>query len=63
VDGTLAIGAPPNIGYLLIHIPYDIMKYKFSGNYIGDIRASDDDDRRVIVQFTLNIFDGVTRTP
>jgi len=62
-DGTLAIGAPPNYGYLLIHLPYDQMKYKFAGSYVGDIRASGDGNLRTIIQIDLDIYEGVTKTP
>lgn len=62
-DGTLAIGAPPDFGFLLIHVPYSTMKYKFPGQYIGDIRASGDGGKRVIVQLVLEILEGVTKSP
>ena len=61
--GTLAIGAPPNVGFLLIHVPYSEMKTKFAGQYVGDIRATTDADTRVIIQFDLEIVEGVTKTP
>lgn len=62
-DGTLAIGAPPNFGFLLIHVPYNEMKQKSSGDYVGDVRASADGNERIVVQLALNIFEGVTKSP
>ena len=62
-DGTLAIGAPPNFGFLLIHVPYSEMKEKSSGSYVGDIRATADGNERIIVQIELDIFEGVTKSP
>lgn len=63
-DGTLAIGAPPNVGFLLIRVPYAIMKTKFAEQYVGDIRASTDDDEvRIVAQIDLGIFEGITKSP
>lgn len=63
-DGTLALGAPPNVGFLLIHVPYAVMKTKFAGQYVGDVRAStDQNEMRVVIQVVLEIFDGVTKSP
>ena len=62
-DGTLAIGAPPEVGFLLICVPYAQMKYKFAGLYVGDVRASAEGERRIIIQFDLEIFEGITKTP
>jgi len=62
-DGTLAVGAPPNFGFLLIHIPYTTMKHKLAGTYVGDIRALAEDTIRDVIQVDLEIFEGVTKTP
>lgn len=62
-DGTLAIGAPPNFGFLLIHVPYATMKMLFANQYVGDVRASADDTMRDIIQIDLEIFEGVTKSP
>jgi hypothetical protein len=62
-DGTLAIGAPPNFGFLLINVPIHEMKAKFAGSYVGDITATVGDIVRVIVQMDLTILEGVTKSP
>ena len=63
-QGTLAIGASPNFGYLLINVPLAEMQYKFPGGYVGDIRATADGHSRVVVQLTqFNIIEGVTKSP
>ena len=62
-DGTLAIGAPPNFGFLLIHVPYVVMKTKFADQYVGDIRASTDDEMRIVIPLAVEIFEGVTKSP
>jgi hypothetical protein len=60
-DGKLAVGNPPNLGYLLINVPAAEMN--FPGEYVGDIVASDEIYSRVAVQFTLQIVTGITRNP
>jgi hypothetical protein len=62
-DGTLAIGAPPNFGYLLINVPIHEMKAKFAGKYVGDITATVGEVVRVISQMDLTILEGITKTP
>jgi hypothetical protein len=61
IEGTLAIGNPPDYGFLLINIPVTEMKLKQPGNYVGDIVANDDLHSRVAIQFTLQIVEGITR--
>jgi hypothetical protein len=60
-DGTLAIGDPPNFGYLLISIPHDKMKIQGVGNYVADIVGIDAQHQRTVVQMTILIFEGLTR--
>lgn len=60
-DGNLAIGAPPNVGYLIIYVPLAIMQYKFVGSYVGDIVARDDMFDRRCVDIDFSIVEGVTR--
>jgi len=62
-DGTLAIGAPPNFGFLLINVPLQDIKYIFAGDYVGDIRASVGSIMRVAIQIDLTILEGVTKSP
>lgn len=61
-DGTMAVGAPPNYGFLIIYVPLDsVMKYKEAGNYVADIVAMDGKFTITAVQIDLTIFEGVTR--
>lgn len=60
-DGTLAIGEPPDFGFLLINIGADSMKVRQPGDYVGDIVGTDDHSRRVIATFDLTIIQGITR--
>jgi hypothetical protein len=60
-DDTLIIGDPPNFGYLIISVPIDQMVPLMPGAYVGDIRGTDTDNTRVIVEIALTVFQGVTR--
>jgi hypothetical protein len=60
-DGTLIIGDPPNFGYLIISVPIAQMEPMLPGAYVGDIRGTDPDNTRVVVEIALTIFQGVTR--
>jgi len=63
-DGSLSIGAPPNFGFLIIHIAEEEMKTKAAGNYVGDIVATGDGYARTVIQITqLTIVEGVTKWP
>ena len=61
LDGTLAIGAPPNVNYLLINIDHDIMKQLNAGSYTGDIVGQDDISVRRCIVLDLEIALGITR--
>jgi len=63
MDNTMAVGAQPNYGYLIIYVPLDeVMQYKSPGTYVGDIVAIDGAfTRRVIMIDPLTIIEGVTR--
>jgi hypothetical protein len=62
LDGTMAVGAPPNFGFLIIYVPLDdVMQYKEAGSYIGDIIAFDGAFQRRCCTIDLNIIEGVTR--
>lgn len=61
-DGTMAVGAPPNIGYLIAYQSLeDVMQYKEAGNYVGDILAYDGNFSRVCLLIDLTIIEGITR--
>lgn len=62
LEGTMAVGAPPNIGFLIWYVPLEeVMQYKEPGNYVGDIVAMDGNFTRTVVQLNLTIFEGITR--
>jgi hypothetical protein len=62
LDFTMAIGAQPNFGYLLIYVPLEeVMQYKAPGQYVGDIVAMDSDFTRRVINIDLTIVEGVTR--
>ena len=62
MDGTMAIGAPPNYGFLIIYVPLaEVMMYKEPGSYVGDIVAMDGNFTITAIQINLTIFEGVTR--
>jgi hypothetical protein len=62
-DGKLMIGEPPDVGFLIIQIPRaEIMgSLSSSGDYIADVRASDAEYTRVVIEMTLEIVEGITR--
>jgi hypothetical protein len=60
-DLRITTAPPPDYGYLIINVPMTEMLTKFPGNYVGDIRAVADGHYRVTVQFTMTIFEGITR--
>ena len=60
-DDTLMIGDPPNYGYLIISVPIEQMQPLQPGAYVGDIRGTDADNTRVVVEVALTVFQGVTR--
>ena len=60
-DGSLSVGAPPNIGFLIIHVPLDSMKYVTAAEYVGDIVGNDGSYQRKLVDITqLTVNQGVT---
>lgn len=60
-DGSIAIGDPPDYGYMIINVSFQKMKLLQAGKYIGDIRGKDDKYTRIVTQIDLTIFDGITR--
>jgi hypothetical protein len=59
--GGLAIGEPPNFGYLLFNIPHETMKLLVAGNYYGDIVGEDGFVTRRTISLVLTIEQGLTR--
>ena len=60
-EGTMAIGAAPNYGFLIIYVPLSTMQTQDAQSYVGDIRASDGNFSRVCAQIDLSIVLGITR--
>lgn len=60
-NGKLAIGVPPDFGYLLINIPLSEMKMQWPGEYVGDCRASSGGFTRRCIDMTMTIVEGVTK--
>jgi len=60
-DGSIAIGEPPDYGYLIINVNMSEMRGQVAGKYVADIRGSDGRYTRVCIQIDLTIFDGITR--
>jgi hypothetical protein len=60
-DGSLSVGAPPNVGYLIFYVPLAVMQYRAAGDYVGDIRARDGQFDRVALTLDLTILEGVTK--
>lgn len=60
-DGSIAIGEPPDFGYLIINVGFNEMRQLQAGQYVGDIRGKDDKYTRIVIQIELTIFDGITR--
>jgi hypothetical protein len=60
-DGSIAIGEPPDFGYMIINVAFAKMRPLQAGSYIGDIRGKDDRYTRICIQIDLTIFDGITR--
>jgi len=62
-NGTLAIGAPPDIGYLLFKIPITKVQPLIAGQYVGDITGRDGFYTRQIATIELTITEGITIQP
>jgi hypothetical protein len=60
-NGSLAIGEPPDYGYLIINVDHEEMKIQQPGIYAADIVGIDETSRRVVVQIDLSIIAGITR--
>ena len=59
-DGLLSVGGSGD-SFLLIKIPYDMMKEVAPDDYVGDIVADADGIKRVVVQLAITVFQGITR--
>jgi hypothetical protein len=60
-DGSLSIGAPPNVGHLIFYLPQAIMRQQWPGKYVGDVSARDANFERVCLTLDLTIIEGITR--
>ena len=60
-DGSLTVGAPPNVGYLIWYLPTEIMQYIRAGQYVGDVRGNDGTFERTFLLVNLTVREGVTK--
>src|SRR5262245_31069061 len=60
-NGSIKIGDPPDFGFLIINVDHEEMMVQKPGDYVADIVGIDDVSRRVVVQITLDIIEGITR--
>jgi hypothetical protein len=63
-DGTLLIGAYPEVGFLIFNVGEPIMRNLVPGSsYVADVVATADGYTRVTLQIDLTIVQGITREP
>ena len=60
-DGSISVGASPNVGYLIFYVKEAIMEQLEPDTYVGDVRASDGQYQRVILTMDFELIQGVTR--
>jgi hypothetical protein len=60
-DGSIFVGAAPNVGYLIFYVTESVMEAIEAGTYVGDVRASDDEFQRIILTIDFTLIEGVTR--
>jgi hypothetical protein len=60
-DSSLALGFPPDYGYLIINISHKAMAALQAGVYVGDIVASDAIYERRCLAIDLTVVQGITR--
>lgn len=60
-DGKLALGDPPDVGFLLITIPLAEMKVIAANDYVADIVATADGYARRCIAINLTVVEGVTK--
>jgi hypothetical protein len=60
-NGMLAIGDPPNFGYLLIRVPHETVKLLVESNYVGDIVGYDGQVTRRVIALEIAMVEGITR--
>jgi hypothetical protein len=59
--GGLAIGEPPDVGFLLINVDASEMETQQPGIYVADIVGRDAETERRVADIVLNIKQGITR--
>jgi hypothetical protein len=62
-NGTLKVGAPPDVGYLIFNIPVTKVQDMIAGSYVGDIVGRDSFYTRQIATVELTIIEGITIQP
>jgi hypothetical protein len=62
-DGTLLIGAYPEVGFLIFNVGEPTMRNLIPGPYVADVVATADGYTRVTLNIDLTVVQGVTREP
>jgi hypothetical protein len=60
-DGSISVGAPPNVGFVIFYVPEAVMAGIQAGTYVGDVRAFDGEYERVVLNIDFTLIEGVTR--
>ena len=61
VNGEIAIGEPPDFGYLLINVPYEKVKNLNAQKYVADIVGIDEISQRRVLIINIDLAQGITR--
>jgi hypothetical protein len=60
-NGEIAIGEPPDFGFLLINVPYEKVKDLNAADYVADIVGIDEISQRRVVIINIELAQGITR--
>lgn len=60
-EGSIEIGLPPNVGYLIIYKQQEFMETLAPGVYVADIVGTDGAYQRRVAVLSLTVDEGITR--
>jgi len=60
-DGSLYVGSPPNVGYLIWYVPLSVMQYIAAADYVGDVVGSDGEFERTVMTLDLTVREGISK--